>query len=58
MKINKTGFVILNLLLFIAIIVGQYEWISPKSVIHVFVIPAFIISASLQYSTKKKKNEN
>ena len=58
MKINKAGFIILNLLLFIAIIVGQYEWISPKSVIHVFVIPAFIISASLQYGMKKKKNEN
>ena len=57
MKINKTGFVILNLLLFIAIIVGQYEWISTKSVIHIFVIPAFIVSASLTYKTKEKKDE-
>jgi len=57
MRINKKGFIILNLLLLISIIVGQYEWISPKSVINIFVVPAFIISASLQYGTKKKKEE-
>lgn len=57
MRINKTGFIILNLLLLMSIIIGQYEWIAPRSVINIFVVPAFIISASLQYGTKKKKDE-
>lgn len=57
MRINKTGFIILNLLLLMSIIIGQYEWIAPRSVINIFVVPAFIISASLQYGTKKMKDE-
>ena len=57
MKINKIGYYILNLVLFAAIIIGQYEWLEPKSVISIFIIPAFIISASLTYKTKEKKDE-
>lgn len=57
MKINKIGYHILNVLLFAAIILAQYEWIEPKLVISIFIIPAFIISASLTYKTKEKKDE-
>jgi len=57
MKINKLGYYILNVLLFTAIIIGRYEWIDPKSVISIFILPAFIISATLTYKTKEKKNE-
>ena len=55
MKINKTGFYILNVILFSAIIAAQYEWIEPRTVINVFIVPAFIISASLTYRVKNKK---
>ncbi|MFN4764117.1 hypothetical protein ACKGJN_13390 [Gillisia sp. Q332] len=59
MKINKIGFYILNVILFSAIIIGQYEWIEPQTVISIFIIPAFIISASLTYGvTNKKTNRN
>jgi hypothetical protein len=56
MKINKTGFIILNLILFAAIIVGFYELIEIKSLVAIFITPAFIISASLQYGQKNRKN--
>lgn len=39
MKINKIGYPILNILQFTAIIIGQYEWIEPKSVISIFLMP-------------------
>ncbi|MGW1456508.1 hypothetical protein ACWBC2_16095 [Salegentibacter agarivorans] len=55
MKINKIGFYILNVILLSAIIIGQYEWIEPRTVISIFIIPAFIISASLTYGVKNKK---
>lgn len=59
MKINKTGFYILNGILFSAIVVGQFEWIEARTVLSVFIIPAFIISASLTYGvTKNKTNKN
>ena len=57
MKINKTGYYILNIVLFAAIIIGHYEWLEPKSVISIFIIPAFIISVSLTYKTKEKNHE-
>ena len=58
-KKNKFGLIILNSLLFTGIIVGQYELLDLKSVIYIFIVPAFIISASLfplmkNYSSKKK----
>ena len=59
MKVNKIGFYILNVILFSAIIIGQYEWIEPQTVISVFIIPAFVISLSLTYGVKNKKiNKN
>lgn len=57
MKINKIAYHILNVLLFAAIIIGQYGWIEAKSVISIFVLPAFIISATLTYNAKDKKSE-
>ncbi|WP_155827832.1 hypothetical protein [Gillisia sp. JM1] len=57
MKINKTGFIILNIILFASIIVGYYELIEIKTLVAVFITPAFIISASLQYGQKKRKTE-
>ena len=54
MKKNyKISLIFLNVFLFSGIIVGQYEWIEPKSVIHIFIIPAFVISATLFPLTKK-----
>ncbi len=54
MKINKVGYYILNAILFIAIIVGFYEVIDIKTLVGVFITPAFIISASLRYKSKKE----
>lgn len=58
----KIGLIFLNIILFLGIIVGQYEWLEPKSVIHIFIIPAFIISASLlpimNNSNKNRKEKN
>lgn len=54
MKINKTGYYFLNAMLFIAIIVGFYELIDIKTMVGVFITPAFIISASLRYKSKKR----
>ncbi len=55
MKINKIGYHILNIILFASIILGFYELIEIKTLVAVFLTPAFIISASLRYGTKKKK---
>ncbi len=55
MEINKTGYFILNMILFAAIIVGFYELIEIKTLVTVFITPALIVSASLRYGTKKKK---
>ncbi len=55
MKINKVGYYILNAILFISIIVGFYELIAIKTLVGVFITPAFIISASLRYKSKKEK---
>ena len=58
MKKNyKISLILLNVFLFSGIMVGQYEWIEPKSVIHIFIIPAFVISASLLPLTKELKNK-
>ena len=53
----KSGLVILNALLILAIIIGQYELLEPKTVIDIFVIPAFIISTSLFLFSKKSAKE-
>jgi len=53
MNINKTGFNILNALLFISIIVGFYELVEIKTLVGVFITPAFIVAASLSYKSKK-----
>ncbi|MBZ9629741.1 hypothetical protein LB465_03035 [Salegentibacter sp. LM13S] len=58
MKINKVGFYILNVILLSAIIIGQYEWIEPRTVISILIIAAFIISASLTYGVTKKTKRN
>jgi len=55
MKINKTGFYILNALLFISIILGFYEFIDIKTLVGVFITPAFIILVSLRYKRTKEK---
>ena len=55
MKINKIGWHILNVILFASIIVGFYELIDIKTLVGVFITPAFIISASLHYQSKKEK---
>ena len=55
MKINKVGYYILNAILFISIIIGFYELIDIKTLVGVFITPAFIISASLRYKSKKEK---
>jgi len=55
MKINKTGYYILNGILFISIILGFYELIGIKTLVGVLITPAFIISASLRYIGRKKK---
>ena len=55
MKINKVGYYILNAILFISIILGFYEIIDIQTLVGVFITPAFIISASLQYKSKKEK---
>ncbi|RKS42779.1 hypothetical protein BC962_3066 [Gillisia mitskevichiae] len=57
MKINRTGFILLNIILFAAIIVGYYELVEIKELVSIFVIPAFIISASLQYGQKDRKKK-
>ena len=55
MKINKIGYHILNAILIISIILGFYELIDIKTLVGVFITPAFIISASLRYTNKKEK---
>lgn len=57
MKINRTGFILLNIILFAAIIVGYYELVKIKALVSIFITPAFIISASLQYGKKDHKKE-
>jgi len=36
----KTGKIFLNILLFLGFIEDKTEWLEPKSVIHMFIIPA------------------
>ena len=43
MNINKTGLNILNALLFISIIVGFYELVEIKTLVGVFITPAFSV---------------
>jgi hypothetical protein len=43
MNINKTGFNILNALLFISITVGFYELVEIKTLVGVFITPAFSV---------------
>jgi len=53
MNINKTGFNILNALLFISITVGFYDLVEVKTLVGVFITPAFIVAASLSYKSEK-----
>jgi hypothetical protein len=53
MNINKTGFNILNALLFISIIVGFYELVEIKKLVGVFITLAFIVAASLVINLRK-----
>ncbi|MFV9484904.1 hypothetical protein ACNI3T_13730 [Christiangramia sp. ASW11-125] len=53
----KTGLIFLNILLLLGIIIGQYEWLEPKTIIHVFFITAFVISASLFPLAKESKKK-
>ena len=43
MNINKAGFLILNILLFISITVGFYELVEIKTLVGVFITPAFSV---------------
>lgn len=54
MYINKSGFYVLNSILVLTIIIGHYELVSIKTLVAVFVTPAFTVSASLMYKTKSK----
>lgn len=58
MKINKTGYHILNAILFASIILGFYEIIDIKTLVGVFISPAFILAASLGYKSKKERAKN
>jgi hypothetical protein len=53
MNINKAGFYILNILLLLSIILGFYELVEIKTLVGVFITPAFILAASLSYKSKK-----
>jgi hypothetical protein len=53
MNINKIGFCILNILLLLSIIIGFYELVEIKTLVGVFITPAFILAASLSYKSKK-----
>ena len=53
MNINKTGFYILNILLLLSIILGFYELVEIKTLVGVFITPAFILAVSLSYKSKK-----
>jgi len=58
MNINKTGFNILNALLFISITVGFYDLVEIKTLVGVFITPAFSVAASLGFKSKKAKVKN
>lgn len=58
MKINKTGFYILNAILILTIIFGHYELVEIKTLVAVFITPAFIMAVSLGYKSKKEKAKN
>ena len=54
-KYNRIGMFLLNMLLLGGIIVGQFEILEVRSVISIFFVPAFVISAALfplKYSRK------
>lgn len=55
MKINKTGYILLNLILLASIVVGFYELVDIKTLVSVFITPAFIVSAFIRYNGKKKE---
>lgn len=55
MKINKRGWHALNFMLLLSLIIGYFELIETKTLVAVFIIPAFIISASLRYKSNKEK---
>ena len=57
MNINKTGFYILNILLLLSIILGFYELVEIKTLVGVFITPAFIVAASLGLKAKRQKQK-
>jgi hypothetical protein len=58
MNINKRGWYALNLMLLLSLIIGYYELVEMKTLVAVFITPAFIVSASLRYKAKKEKLNN
>jgi len=57
MNINKKAWHALNLMLLLSLIIGYYELVEIKTLVAVFITPAFIVSASLSYKAKKEKTK-
>jgi hypothetical protein len=57
MKVNKYSFYALNVILIVAMILGSYELVEMKTLVDVFIIPAFVISASLRYKADTSKKQ-
>jgi len=55
MNINKKGWYALNFMLLLSLIIGYYELVEIKTLVAVFITPAFIVSASLRYKANRKK---
>lgn len=55
MNIDKKGFYILNVILILTIVIAYYKLVDIKTLIAALVTPAFIISASLSFKSKKGK---
>ncbi|WP_019037293.1 hypothetical protein [Psychroflexus tropicus] len=58
MNINKKAWYALNLMLLLSLVIGHYELVEIKTLVAVFITPAFIVSASLSYKAKKEKLNN
>lgn len=57
MKIHKAYYYVLNTILFLTIIFGYYELVSIKTLVAVFIIPAFIMAVSLGKKVKNSTQE-
>ena len=58
MKVNKYAFYALNVILTVTMLVGSFELVEMKTLVDVFIIPAFIVSISLRYKAEKIKKQS